>query len=147
MPEFSYMMQEVTGSMMFASGSGTTRALADRQLDRIKLQLDIVPRRPMDYMKLLADVNRRVASKDKTVSPFCYVSFINSDGRFDSASCSFTQRGESVPFEIPLIVSGIDVTELHHQWFPNPKALFKGEEIAVPEIDNQQLNKLLKRKP
>ena len=33
-------------------------------------------------MKLLAVINREVAAKDKTVSPFCQVAFRNADAQF-----------------------------------------------------------------
>jgi hypothetical protein len=99
-----------------------------------------VPREPMNHMKLLAVINRRVAAKDRTVSPFCHVSFINSDDRFKPISHSFTERGESVPFEMPFLLAGIDMTDWMREFMNNSQAFFKGEISAMPEIDNEKAN-------
>ncbi len=144
---FEYVMNELNDWMMFGNGSGTTRALTDGHFVRLKPHLGIVPRKPMNHMNLLAVINRRVASKERTVSPFCHVSFINSDDRFSPTSRSFTERGESVPFEMPFLLAGIDTTDTMRTFVRNFEASFKGNDPAVPEMTNEQINELLKRRP
>jgi hypothetical protein len=101
----------------------------------------------MNHMKLLAGMNRRVAAKDDTVSPFCQVSFIPSGIRFGPTSHAFTQQGETVPFEMPLIVAGLDTTEWTREFRRNSEALFRGEISKLPEISNEKLNEQIKRRP
>lgn len=145
--KFEYVMNELNDWTIFANGSGTQRLLKDGHFARLQPHLGVVPREPMNHMKLLAVINRRVAAKDKTVSPFCHVSFINSDDRFKPISHSFTERGESVPFEMPFLLAGIDMTDWMREFMHNSQAFFKGEISAMPEIDNEKANEQIKRRP
>lgn len=111
-PKFDYVMRELDEWMLLANGSGALRLAKNGHLDRLRPHLNVVPREPMNHMKLLSIINRQVARKDKGVSPFCHVSFINSDDRFAPASHAFTERGESVPFEMTTISNGLDLTDL-----------------------------------
>jgi hypothetical protein len=109
---FTYQMMERADAFLFANGSGAARAVADGHIARLRPHLDVTPRAPMNHMKLLASVNRRVASKEATVSPFCHVSFISGVDRFEQGSQTFIARGESVPFEMPILLGGIDLTDM-----------------------------------
>lgn len=82
-----------------------------------------------------------------TVSPFCHVSFINSDDRFGPTSHTFTETGEAVPFEMPMLLGGLDLTDLMRDFHRNSQALFKGEISALPEGDTDKMNQNLKRRP
>lgn len=146
MPGFQYMMTQLDAWTIFANGSGAQRLMKDGHFSRLQPHLNVVPREPMNHMKLLAVMNRRVAAKDYSVSPFCQVSFINA-GRFQPASQVFTEKGESVPFEMPLIVAGLDTTEFTRDFMRNSQALFKGEIDKLPEKSNEELNEQLKRRP
>jgi hypothetical protein len=146
MPGFQYVMTQLHDWTIFANGSGAERLLKDGHLSRLQPHLGIVPREPMNHMKLLAVMNRRVAAKDKSVSPFCQVSFINA-GRFEPASQIFKEKGESVPFEMPFIFAGIDTTELTRDLTRNFQAFVKGEITKLPERSNEEMNEQLKRRP
>ena len=147
MRTFEYVMNELNDWTIFANGSGAQRLLKDGHFARLQPHLGTVPREPMNHMKLLAVINRRVAAKDKTVSPFCHVSFINSNDRFKPISHSFTERGESVPFEMPFLLSGIDMTDWMREFMHNSQAFFKGEISVLPEIDNKKATEQIKRRP
>jgi len=147
MPKFEYVMKPLTGWTVFANGSGAKRLVKDGHFDRLQPHLGIVPREPMNHMKLIAGMNRRVAAKDNTVSPFCQVSFIPSGTRFGPTSHAFTERGETVPFEMPMIIAGIDTTEWIREFRRNSEALFKGEIPEMPEMSTDKLNEQLKRRP
>jgi hypothetical protein len=66
-------------------------------------------------LKLLATVNRRVAKVASDVSPHCHVSFMNADDQYGPAYAAFTGRGESVPFGMPIVTSGIDLSYVIEQ--------------------------------
>ena len=147
MPGFQYIMNQLTAWTIFANGSGAQRLMKDGHFDRLLPHLGVVPREPMNHMKLLAGMNRRVAAKNDTVSPFCQVSFIPSGTRFGPTSHAFTERGETVPFEMPLIIAGIDTTEWTREFRRNSEALFKGEISKMPETSNEKMNEQIKRRP
>src|SRR5260370_15577208 len=86
MPGFRYVMSRLDAWTIFANGSGAKRLVKDGHFDRLQPHLGVVPREPVNHMKLLASMNRRVAAKDDTVSPFCQVSFIPSGTRFGPTS-------------------------------------------------------------
>jgi len=146
-PGFKYIMNRLDAWTIFANGSGAERLVKDGHFDRLRPHLGIVPREPMNHMKLLASMNRRVAAKDSTVSPFCQVSFIGSSNRFPPTSHVFTEKGESVPFEMPLLIGGVDTTEWTREFHRNSEALFRGEISSLPGIDIDKANEQLKRRP
>lgn len=146
MPGFRYVMSPLDSWTIFANGSGAERLVKDGHFDRLLPHLGVVPREPMNHMKLLAAMNRRVAAKDKTVSSFCQVSFINA-GRFSPSSHVFTEKGENAPFEMPLIVGGFDTTDLMREFHLNSQAFFRGEISALPRLDNDKANEQIKRRP
>ncbi len=139
-------MNELGDWILFANGSGAVRAVADGYLDRLRLHLAVVPRDPINHMKLLAINNRKVAGKERPVSPFCHLSFINSDARFQPKSNSLTERGEVVPFQMNLLVGGLDLSELTRDFMRNSEALFKGALTKIPELDIDKVNERLKRR-
>lgn len=144
---FKYVMTELREWTIFANGSGAQQMLKDGHFPRLEPHLGVVPREAMNHMKLLAVMNRRVASKDETVSPFCQVSFINASDRFQPISHVFTEKGESAPIEMPTLLAGIDTTLMMRNLMRNSQAFFKGEIDAMPEIDVEELNRELKRRP
>src|ERR1035441_5617819 len=146
-PGFKYIMNQLTDWTIFANGSGAQRLMKDGHFARLQPHLAIIPREPMNHMNLLAGMNRRVAAKDDTVSPFCQVSFIPSGTRFGPTSHAFTEQGETVPFEMPLIIAGIDTTEWTREFRRNSEAVFSGEISKLPEISNEKLNEQMKRRP
>ena len=147
MPKFEYVMNELNDWVIFANGSGVTRLLADGHFTRLRPHLGVVPRNPMNHMKLLAIINRQVAAKDRSVSPFCNVSFINSDDRFGPAAQSFTERGESVPFEMPFLLAGIDLTDIMRANVLNLRAMQEGRQSDMIERSVDQINEDVKRRP
>jgi hypothetical protein len=148
MPGFTYMMRQLTEWTIFANGSGMGTLVKDGHLARLQPHLNVVPRKPMDHMNLLAVMNRRVAAKDETVSKFSHVSFINSGNRFGGpVSHIFTEKGESVPFEMPLILSGIDVTDGLREVQRNAQALRRGEISAISEISIEKALGQVQRRP
>jgi len=153
LPEFEYLMTELTAPAVFANGSGTAAALADKHLDLMRAQLDVHPRRASDHMKLLASINRRVAAKDKTVSPACHVAFVpaqrpkpgKSDKDFGPMSRTFADRGESSPAVMPMLLFGIDTTHMMRQVQEQLAAMKAGAD-APPDIDPETINRLLRRR-
>jgi hypothetical protein len=134
---------------IFANGSGAERVLMDGHLDRLRPHLGTVPRKPMNHMKLLAVINRQVAAKDNRVSPFCQVAFIGAGDRFKQHPTlhAFTEKGESVQFDMPLILGGLDVTDFAREGALDAQAFFKGETPPPHETDLDVLNERIKRRP
>lgn len=97
-------------------------------------------------MRLLAIVNRRVAARERSVSPFCKVSFINADDRFSPTSHAFLEPGESVPFEMPFLLAGVDLTEMTRQAFESFQAS-RTAGTPAPPLSIAELNEHLKRRP
>lgn len=137
LPSFGYVMSEVDASFLFTNGQGAIKAIADDKLARMRSLLGVRPRKVMDHMKLLAIVNRRVASSDPTVSPFCKVSFINADDKNSPASHAFVEHGETIPFEMPLLLGGIDLTYLTDQI----QRMRSGEGSLDTDVINQHLQR------
>jgi hypothetical protein len=109
---FGYLLTELEKPLAFANGLGAARVAADGHIGQLIEQLQIVPRRPEDHMKLLATINRRVAAQERTVSPWCHVSFLPWDGVSAVKSQTSAEAGESVPFEMPFVFAGIDLTDM-----------------------------------
>ena len=147
-------MSELTEPFAFANGSGAARAIADDHLSRVHQQLRVRPRRALDHMKLLASINRRVAAKDKTVSPACHVAFVPAsrpaagitDNRFGPTSQSFTERGEAAPAVMPMLLFGIDTSFMMTQVQAQMAALKTGS-APPPEMSTEEINRLLRRRP
>jgi len=115
---FGYQLDELKDPFLFANGSGAA-VIAREHLGILHEQLARRPRQPSDHMKLLATINRRVASRDSSVSPHCHVSYLNADDRTKPASRAFTQPGESVPFSMPILIMGVDLSPMmqrFHEW-------------------------------
>lgn len=146
MPGFRYVMTQLTDWTIFANGSGAQQLMKGGHFPRLQPHLSIIPREPMNHMKLLAVMNRRVAAKDGSVSPFCQVSFINSSDRFRPISNAFTENGESVPFEMPFIIAGLDLTEDTREFMQAAEASSKGEAFKLPERSKEEINERYKRR-
>lgn len=145
LPEFQYVMQEVNASFMFTNGSGATTAIADDKLKRAQALLDIMPRAPMDYMKLLAIVNRRVAALRTSVSPFCHVHFISAVDQFGHSSHVFSEKGEVAPFSLEILFGGIDITQFTSDLRDQVEALSRG--VVPPTRTTEEMNRGLQRRP
>jgi hypothetical protein len=139
---FEYVLNERTEPFVFANGSGTARVVADGHLDVLRKQLGVRPRHPHNHMKLLATVNRRVAKVANSVSPHCHVSFINADDRHGPTSEVFIERGESVPFSMPMITWGIDVSYVMEQFMRDIQA----GKAPLSSLDPDEVNKHLRRR-
>jgi hypothetical protein len=146
---FTYRMDELTGPVAFASGSGSAPANADGHLDILRKQLNVRPRHPREHMKLLATMNRRVAKVENSVSPHCHVSFINADDRYGPTigpACEvFHQHGESVPFRMPILHWGADLSYMFEEAARALRAFDAGTD--PPAIDPDEVNKHQRRRP
>lgn len=145
---FEYQMHELQEPLAFANGSAAARVKADRHLDKMRDQLDVKPRKPMDHMNLLATINRRVAASEDTVSPYCHVSYLpsNADDQPGPQSQIFTKPGESVPFAMPTISLGIDLSFFAEHFHTQATRRFAGEDPG-PDLDPEVANEHLKRRP
>jgi hypothetical protein len=142
---FEYRMQEIDTPFLFANGSGAAH-IAQSDLVLLKKQMSIIPRKPLDHMKLLATITRRTAQRDAAVSPFCNVSFVNSDDRTSPQSQTFTEKGEDVPFHMPLILFGLDLTRSTADFYEQAtRSLNDGTAIAPRDV--AEINEDLRRRP
>jgi hypothetical protein len=150
---FGYQMHELTEPIAFANGSGALHVDREGHLTRLREQLGVRPRLPLDHMKLLATVNRRVAAKDAGVSPYCDVTFVDApDNGYDRdgsgpRSMAFVERGEEVPFEMPALVLGIDLSGIVRRFHEENSRRLAGEEVADDPWDPDEINAELKRRP
>lgn len=143
---FGYTLEELTTRAWFANGSGARTVVADGHATLLQAQIDRRPNKIQDHMNLLAAINRRVAAKDPTVSPFSHVTFIPKDPKIDSPqSRTFTRRGESVPFTMPFLLCGIDLSLMAKQAADALAAVDSGQPYPDPDID--EVNRSLQRRP
>ncbi|MGA2500001.1 MAG: hypothetical protein ABSH20_19865 [Tepidisphaeraceae bacterium] len=138
-----YEMRELDRPFWFANGAGGAMAKADHH-ELIETQLAVWPHKPLDHMRLLASVNRRVSAKEPTVSPWCQVSLIPTSGD-GPLGHDFVERGETVPFSMPVLLFGLDLTDTTARFMEDAKALKAGQEPA--SIDTDAINEGLKRRP
>jgi len=145
---FGYVMRDVGAEFVFANGSGAARVLAEGHFERIRKLLSVRPRKVQDHMNLLAAINRKVAAKTPTVSPHCHVSYINGDDSTSSTSRTFTKPGDSVPFEMPMLLFGIDLTDMTRDFQARSEEFFRTKgATAMAPLDEDSINKGLKRRP
>lgn len=146
---FAYQLQELVEPFVFVNGSGATSRATARQLERLRRQLGVHPRRPRDYMNLMASANREIAAKESTVSPYCHVAYVPATGyKFGPESHVFTRPGESnLPYKFPFILAGIDLSSFMEQFMKNSEDYFAGRIEQFPEIDPAEANEQLKRRP
>jgi hypothetical protein len=148
---FRYTLRELTEPTVIVNGSASNLVVASRYFALLQRQLSVRPRRSHEHMKLLATVNRRIAGADpaKRVSPFCHVSYI---GETDAPeSQAFTERGESVPFRMPMIAFGVDPSFWVEQMAGRFAALMKSgstdnQEADVPRPDKEEMDRHTKRR-
>lgn len=139
---FAQMVRELQEPCIFANGSGAL-IVANRHLHLLRRQLRVRPREHFDHMKLLATVNRRVAAEDGSVSPFCHVSYLpQAPGGPSPGSFVFREKGESVPFKMPVLVDGVDLSFLAEEFMEQFRR--KADRL---EFDKDEANKHLKRRP
>lgn len=145
---FGYVMHDVGTEFMFANGSGAAKLLAEGHFERVRGQLSVRPRKVEDHMKLLAIINRKVAVKTRTVSPHCHVSYINADDKTSPTSRVFTEPGETVPFDMPMLLFGIDLTDLMRGFHAQSEEFFKTKDpTSMAPLDEDAINEGLKRRP
>lgn len=143
---FGYEMREMTKPFAFAHGSGGPRVAASSDLALLRSQLEVMPRKPLDHMRLLAAINRRAAAVESTVSRFCQVAFVNADERTSPTSHVFTRPGETVPFEMPMLLFGIDLTDMDRVTLDRLTALIEGEDPGE-SLYAEAMNESVKRRP
>jgi hypothetical protein len=143
-PEIHYVMQELDEPFLFFNGSGAfhidreSRALLERQLR-------VWPNRPQDHMKLLGIINRRVAARERSVSPFSHIAYINGDNRTQPQSMASIEHGETVPTQFPMLLAGIDLSVMMGQTMGRFEAL-KADMPPPPEPDVEEVNRQLRRR-
>jgi hypothetical protein len=143
---FEYVLHEVPQAFAFANGSGAAKVIAEGHFEKVQKLLSVRPRKVEDHMNLLAAINRKVADKTDTVSSFCHVSYINADDTTSPTSRTFTKPGESVPFEMPMLLFGIDLTDMMRDFWERSQEFFKtGKQLDGPPDD--EINKGLQRRP
>jgi hypothetical protein len=113
-------MTELHDWSFFANGSGAVKVAGDEKFEKLRTLRATSPRTPEDFMKLLAIVNRRVAAKEATVSPFCQVSFLNADQGSRPITKAFVERGEAVPFDHLLVADGMDLGFMFEHMLKHP---------------------------
>jgi hypothetical protein len=147
MPGFEYRMYELDAPLAFANGLAAARVKADQHLNQMQEQAHIKPRKPMDHMNLLAAINRRVAASEKTVSPHCHVAYLpaNRDDQPGPQSQVFAQGRESVPFTMPALLFGVDLSFVE-QFQAQAKRIFAGEELEL-RMDADAINEQQRRRP
>jgi hypothetical protein len=98
-----------------------------------------------DHMTLLATITRQIAEADPDgpVSPYSYVTCIGSDTEWVPRSQVFQEVGEDpvVPFSMPMIVNGIDLSNPAEQMAQH----FKNG--THPTLDEDQIRRNLDRRP
>lgn len=145
-PKFAFIQPlalDGYGSSFFA-GSGQAGLIAGGYRELLKSQAGVRPRRAWEHMNLLATINRRVAEADPggPVSPYCHVTYMGDEDDWTPRCQAFYERGEEpVPFSLPMIVYGIDVTNVMDQM------MGAVERDEHPTLDPDQIRRNLKRRP
>lgn len=111
---FGYSMKEETEPYWFANGSGAFTLQAENDLvDRMQGLVETAPADPREHMDVLALVNRRVAEHEPTVSPHSSAVFQPPPhSELGPIGWTYTEGEESVPLHLPLILCGIDTTDM-----------------------------------
>jgi hypothetical protein len=148
LPRFEYVMSDVGTEFAFANGSGAAKVLAEGHFERVRRLLSVRPRKVEDHMNLLAAINRKVAAKAPAVSPHCHVSYVNANDSTSPTSRTFTKPGESVPFEMPILLFGIDLTQMTRAFHASSQEFFRTKDATtVKPLDEAEMNEGLKRRP
>lgn len=133
-PRFELEVREVGPDYVFANGSGWRFVARDGHLERMRSLIKVVPRRPSDFMNLLATINRKVASRAPTVSPFCKVAFVSDRTGFSNESRTYLLPGESVPFDWPFLLGPLDLSNMLKYGYDSFVAGQEGKEPpALPD--------------
>lgn len=143
---FGYAMDVVDTSFLFVNGSGATVAVADDKLKKAIALLGVTPRKVQEFMKLLALVNRRVAARDTRVSPFCHVHFLGATAEHPPQSQIFAEARETVPFEMPVILFGIDMTDMAARLVQSLKQQKLTGEFGPPLFTSDEANEQVRRR-
>ena len=141
MRSFGYEIREIGDSFLFSNGSGAAAAWADAKLRKAYDLLGVKPRKPEDFMKLLSIVNRRVAARANSVSPFCQVRFINATSQYSQTARAFVERGETVPFEMPFLLGGIDMTVMTNRLMDAVKTGELLSQASISDVTNEQIKR------
>lgn len=113
-PQFRYEMCPLgpdTGKT-FSGGSGRAVVLGDGHASAMTAHAADPTNFSDESMPFLANINRQVAEKDSGVSPYSYVTYIGSDTDWKARCGGFNEAGENVPFIHPMMILGIDLTEM-----------------------------------
>jgi hypothetical protein len=113
-PVFAIYGQVVERPCAWSEGSGIAVRESAHHAELMRRALAQRPNKPLDYLGLLAGVNREAAKRSKgTVSPWCYGQYMPESGQ-ELQSRYFGKRGEYLgpPRGLPSIVFGIDGTDI-----------------------------------
>lgn len=140
--EFQLEGEWVDKPVGFSLGSGSNPVLrSPSDLALLRRGLEHRPNKPLDYLGLLAAVNRRVAPlAGGTVSPWCSGTYMPEIGQ-ELQSRSFSERGDPEsphPIGIDAIVFGIDLTESTRHLRQQLTASLKGQPTP-PEFDSSRM--------
>lgn len=94
--------------------TGTTKAIASRDLNLLSSASQKRPRNPDDFQKLLAVINKRASEHPqhgKYISPSCYTSYIPSEGKPGGGRAHWWGQKPDRHLMQPTVFSGIDLTE------------------------------------
>jgi hypothetical protein len=132
---FGYQMHELHEPYVFANGGVVLHKQAQAQIQRLIQQLGITPNKPRDYMNLMAIVNRKIAARSATVSPYCRVSYLPAeDFKFGVMSEVFADRTEPELAEMPLLTSGMDMTDWTRRFLQRTMPFIEGD-VDEPDYE------------
>lgn len=144
---FDTVAKNIDGMAVGLAFGGGPDALAPGDQQRLMATAARKPRTPREFRNFLAAINRRAAktkSGKKTISPGCITSCIPPVG--EPAECEFHERsGALKPLVIPLLLFGIDLTEMqrgmlggvsvsgaHNEAISNEGAEHPGKQAVLP---------------
>jgi hypothetical protein len=131
----------------WALGSGQ-RAIAQSEsdIDLLRRTLSYRPNKPIDYLGLLAAVNRRAALRSRgTVSPWCSGTYMPQLGQ-DLKTQSFSHRGDPespVPYGLPTVLFGIDLTDSTRRM----QLQLRNMKLGLPDPIDSDPNKMVEPRP
>lgn len=131
------------GPFAFFNGSGFPH-IGAKNYALLERQLTVWPNRPLDHMNLLSKINRAVATRVPSVSPFAHVAFVNADERTAPQAYTFVERGEMVPAQLPYLLAGHDLSVVLGAVMAEHANRRPG--AAPTPLDVDELNRLMRRR-
>jgi hypothetical protein len=143
-PKFEYILDRIDDQCVFGNGSGSQAVIDGGFLKTMQDHVAQSNHAASDHMNLLAWVNRSVADaeRDGAVSPYSYVTCLAAENQWTPHSRVFQEPGEEpVPFSMPMIVNGIDVSN------PAEQIMRAMENRTHPTLDEAEIRRNLDRRP